>query len=54
MWYSASMSTAMRQPMTVEAFLEWEEGQLTRYEFDGFRAYAMTGVRLTIPVCSVT
>lgn len=33
----------MRQPMTVEAFLEWEEGQPTRYEFDGFRVLARTG-----------
>jgi Uma2 family endonuclease len=37
------MSTAMRQPVTVEAFLEWEEGQPTRYEFDGFHVFAMTG-----------
>jgi Uma2 family endonuclease len=43
MWYSAGMSTAMRQPMTVEAFLEWEDRQPTRYEFDGFHVYAMTG-----------
>jgi Uma2 family endonuclease len=37
------MSTAMRQTMTVEAFLDWEESQPTRYEFDGFRPHAMTG-----------
>ena len=43
MWYGVGMSTAMRQPMTVEAFLEWEEGQPTRYEFDGFHVFAMTG-----------
>ena len=29
--------------MTVEAFLEWEEGQPTRHEFDGFQPRAMTG-----------
>lgn len=37
------MTTALRQPMTVEAFLEWEERQPTRYEFDGFHPHAMTG-----------
>jgi len=29
--------------MTVEAFLDWEEQQPTRYEFDGFHVFAMTG-----------
>jgi Uma2 family endonuclease len=29
--------------MSVEAFLEWEEGQPTRFEFDGFHPRAMTG-----------
>jgi Uma2 family endonuclease len=29
--------------MTVEAFLEWEERQELRYEFDGFQAVAMNG-----------
>jgi hypothetical protein len=28
--------------MTVEAFLAWEEEQPTRYEFDGFRVFAIT------------
>lgn len=37
------MSNALRQPMTVEAFLAWEERQELRYEFDGFRPVAMTG-----------
>ena len=37
------MSTALHQPKTVEAFLEWEERQPTRYEFDGFHPHAMTG-----------
>lgn len=33
----------MRQPMTLEAFLAWEEGQELRFEFDGFQPVAMTG-----------
>ena len=37
------MSNALRQPMTVEEFLAWEERQELRYEFDGFRPVAMTG-----------
>jgi Uma2 family endonuclease len=37
------MSTTLRKPMTVEAFLAWEERQDARYEFDGFQAVAMTG-----------
>jgi Uma2 family endonuclease len=37
------MSTALRQPMTVQAFLDWEEQQSSRYEFDGVHICAMTG-----------
>lgn len=37
------MSTALRQPMTLAAFLDWEEHQELRYEFDGFQVVAMTG-----------
>ena len=38
------MSAALQQRiMTVEAFLEWEERQPIRYEFDGVRAVAMAG-----------
>jgi len=37
------MTGAMRKPMTIEAFLEWEAAQPLRYEFDGHRAIAMTG-----------
>ena len=37
------MSNALFRPMTVEAFLDWEERQPTRFEFDGFRTSAMTG-----------
>jgi Uma2 family endonuclease len=29
--------------MTVDAFLDWEERQPARYEFDGFHVHAMTG-----------
>lgn len=29
--------------MTLAAFLEWEERQELRYEFDGFQPVAMTG-----------
>jgi Uma2 family endonuclease len=42
-WYDAIMSNALHRPMTVEAFLDWEERQPTRYEFDGLHTYAMTG-----------
>lgn len=37
------MSSTLRKPMTREAFLEWEERQPDRYEFDGFQPVAMTG-----------
>ena len=37
------MSDAFHRPMTVEAFLDWEECQPARYEFDGIHTYAMTG-----------
>jgi Uma2 family endonuclease len=36
------MSSALK-PWTLERFLEWEERQELRYEFDGFRPIAMTG-----------
>lgn len=39
----ANMSPALRQPMTLEAFLGWEERQELRYEFDGFGPMALTG-----------
>lgn len=35
--------TALRQPMTVDAFLAWEERQELRHEFDGIAPLAMTG-----------
>jgi len=37
------MTAALRQPMTVDAFLAWEERQELRYEFDGIVSVAMTG-----------
>lgn len=37
------MSDAPRRPMTTEAFLDWEERQEARWEFDGVRPVAMTG-----------
>ncbi len=37
------MTSALRQPMTAEQFLAWEEGQEGRHEFDGFAPVAMTG-----------
>lgn len=40
------MSLALRKPMTLEAFLDWESRQPVKYEFDGFDPVAMTGVTL--------
>ena len=37
------MNVVLRKPMTLEAFLAWEERQELRYEFDGFQPVAMTG-----------
>ena len=37
------MSSALHKPMTLDAFLAWEERQEPRYEFDGFAPVAMTG-----------
>jgi len=39
----ANMSVLVRAPMSMEAFLTWEEGQDLRWEFDGFQPVAMTG-----------
>jgi Uma2 family endonuclease len=38
------MNLALRTPMTLEEFLDWEAKQELKYEFDGFRPVAMTGV----------
>ncbi len=37
------MNVALRKSMSVDAFLDWEERQELRYEFDGFQPTAMTG-----------
>jgi Uma2 family endonuclease len=37
------MSAVLQRPMTLAEFLEWEERQELRYEFDGFQPIAMTG-----------
>jgi hypothetical protein len=37
------MNLALRKPMTLPEFLEWESGQELRYEFDGFQPVAKTG-----------
>jgi Uma2 family endonuclease len=37
------MSIALHQPMTLEAFLAWEEQQELRWEFDGLQPVATTG-----------
>jgi Uma2 family endonuclease len=37
------MSAAVQKPMTLREFLDWEERQELRYEFDGARPEAMTG-----------
>ena len=37
------MNLALRRPMTLAEFLEWEERQPLRYEFDGIGPVAMTG-----------
>lgn len=37
------MNVTLRQPMTIEQFLAWEDRQELRYEFDGFQPVAMTG-----------
>jgi Uma2 family endonuclease len=37
------MSTALHRLMTLAEFLDWEERQELRYEFDGFQPVAMTG-----------
>lgn len=37
------MSVALTQPMTLDAFLAWEERQELPWEFDGFAPVAMTG-----------
>jgi Uma2 family endonuclease len=40
------MSAALQAPMSVADFLDWEQRQPTKYEFDGVHPVAMTGVSL--------
>ena len=35
--------SAVAKPVTLEAFLDWENQQELKYEFDGFQPVAMTG-----------
>jgi Uma2 family endonuclease len=37
------MTVALRRPMTLADFLDWEDRQPVRYEFDGLRPVAITG-----------
>ncbi len=37
------MNVALRKPMTLTEFLDWEHRQELRYEFDGFAPVAMAG-----------
>ncbi len=37
------MSTALRKPMTMTEFLDWEQRQSTKHEFDGVQPIAMAG-----------
>jgi Uma2 family endonuclease len=37
------MSTALRQRLSLDEFLAWEEREPLRYEFDGWQPVAMTG-----------
>ena len=39
----AAMNVALRKPMTLAQFLDWEERQEARFEFDGVQAVAMAG-----------
>ena len=39
----AAMNLAVRKPMSLAEFLEWEERQELRYEFDGVEPSAMAG-----------
>ncbi len=40
---ASAMTVALRQPMTLNEFLAWEEQQELRYEFDGIGPVAMAG-----------
>ena len=36
------MSAVLQRPMALAEFLDWEERQELRYEFDGFQPVAVT------------
>jgi len=38
------MSVALKEPMTLEAFLDWESRQEFKHEFDGFGPVGTVGV----------
>ena len=38
------MGVALKTPMSLEGFLDWEGRQESKYEFDGFQPVAMVGV----------
>ncbi len=40
---NVGVMSASQKPMTLEAFLDWEERQPLKYEFDGVHVRAMTG-----------
>ena len=42
-WHDDAMSARLKNPMSLEAFLDRENRQELRYEFDGFAPAAMTG-----------
>ena len=42
-WYKTRVNLALRKPMSLAEFLDWEERQPVRYEFDGVGPVAMTG-----------
>lgn len=48
------MTVTLRRPMTLAEFLDWEERQEPRFEFDGFQPVAMTGGTLTHEVIGGT
>ena len=44
-----AMNLAVRKPMSLAEFLEWEDRQELRYEFDGVEPSAMTGGTSLMP-----
>ena len=48
------MGVALKEPMTLEAFLDWEKPAGVQDEFDGFQPVAMVGVTGRTPPSSAT